>query len=1072
MRRTSLLLVLGFAAALATALRYLPLPTALGATQGARLYAKFLQIPGATPVGAETCAACHAGIAKNFQHAFHAQQGVTCEDCHGNGSLHVAGGGDVSKIISPAHSPAAQANAICLNCHSQNQNTQHWASSIHAANGVRCIDCHQVHAPSGDTGREVRANFEAAALGAKDANLVSPETNLMVESRIASNEACLRCHQTVGAQLSMPYHHPLREGKMSCADCHDPHGGSAGTNLTMGNVNELCLKCHAQYRGPFAYQHPPVSESCLICHTPHGSPNTNILAVSEPALCLQCHSGHHNGANLPVSDRCTNCHFSIHGTDVATPSGGSRFIDKGPYGVPSEPSLNLVIQNFTNKTTSAAHTAIAGAATAAGSAAILARLNLIREATANADPGNDLTSSSDAYRLLDDSGFVGRAGEYDTLQQSAGTNVSTAYVIPSKHLTVVSRGMLITGSDYSLRSQLTLSDRLGAGLDIRSLEQQQDHYRSYLAELSPADFGLPGQVTDLIPPNALFAVTRRLGNGYVWFKPFKLPIRLFVKGDVQARSGMTQFEYLDENSVPAVYVDGVNTTCGDLCHQESRYQPVNQTTRNITGGMEAEMKHVLRFMYQHEFSSFNDRLTFPIITYTGPFTPENEGFSTINPPPSGPAPQDFPAGSYYADIPSPSQFSADTVQLNFTPSSQLVLNGLVTYTRVRNTFTNNPQNWFDTDESASWAPQPRLRLSADYHQHNMINDFVPYYTLYGNVSYHRHWEGMQAEFELPAGLSVEVHYRRRGITRSNAALWPQIYSMDNTDLQQVIPSTTSDTGGLALRYRSKLWNARAGYDATTTSHPGYLTVPGTDSRIYANFWLTPRTWLTFTNDTSIDVQNAFPAPALPDTPTEAVGFGGDIAGLPPNFERRDRFYTDAASVQIRPQQDWNLSLGYSYLQDNLNTYMAFQNDSSVNYVLDEPMVPYKQLTQVVWGNTTYMIKDRLGLNLSFTHNGSDSGFRPNLNPNDPAAFGNAALIAQGIFDPSMFQTALGNLALTATTISGVKVPQWIGDGKVDYLFPYKVEAGALFHYGSYGDYWNPNLDGTLRIFTVYVGRTW
>ena len=29
------------------------------------------------------------------------------------------------------------------------------------------------------------------------------------------------------------------------------------------------------------------------------------------------------------ADRCTNCHGSIHGTDTPTPSGGSRFIDKG-----------------------------------------------------------------------------------------------------------------------------------------------------------------------------------------------------------------------------------------------------------------------------------------------------------------------------------------------------------------------------------------------------------------------------------------------------------------------------------------------------------------------------------------------------------------------------------------------------------------------------------------------------------------------------------------------------------------------------------------------------------------------
>ena len=76
----------------------------------------------------------------------------------------------------------------------------------------------------------------------------------------------------------------------------------------------------------------------MLCHVAHGSPNTNLLQVSEPALCLQCHTGHHNGAALPLPDRCTNCQGSIHGTDVATPSGGSRFVDKGSYGQPPTPA--------------------------------------------------------------------------------------------------------------------------------------------------------------------------------------------------------------------------------------------------------------------------------------------------------------------------------------------------------------------------------------------------------------------------------------------------------------------------------------------------------------------------------------------------------------------------------------------------------------------------------------------------------------------------------------------------------------------------------------------------------------
>ena len=51
------------------------------------------------------------------------------------------------------------------------------------------------------------------------------------------------------------------------------------------------------------------------------------------------------------------------------------------------------------------------------------------------------------------------------------------------------------------------------------------------------------------------------------------------------------------------------------------------------------------------------------------------------------------------------------------------------------------------------------------------------------------------------------------------------------------------------------------------------------------------------------------------------------------------------------------------------------------------------------------------------------------------------------------------------------VPQWIGQSKVYYIFPRNFEGG-LIYYGSYRDYWNPNLNGVLRTFNVYVGRSW
>jgi hypothetical protein len=384
----------------------------------------------------------------------------------------------------------------------------------------------------------------------------------------------------------------------------------------------------------------------------------------------------------------------------------------------------------------------------------------------------------------------------------------------------------------------------------------------------------------------------------------------------------------------------------------------------------------------------------------------------------------------------------------------------------------------------SWRPVERLQVTAFYHQNNVLNDFTPYYSLYWNVSYHDHSEGFRLAYDLPKGFEVEGYYRREGITRSNASLWPQLYSIDNTDLQYVVPSSFSNTTGLALRYHDRgNWSARAGYEWTGTHHPGYLIVPQSNNRAFADVWYTPNPRLVIMNDFSVIVQNAFPSVALPNNPTEPPGFGTDIAGLPPNFQRRNRYYFETLTATLRLVPNWNLGLGYSYQQNNLLTYMAFQNDSSVGYVVDNPLVPYKQITQAYWVESSYLVKNRFGIELRVTYNSSRSGFRPDLNPNNAAQLGNQALINQAAFDPIGFAAALANIQFASTQISQVIVPQWIGQAKGYYRLPYKLEGGLVFTYGSYRDYWNngqaimpglfaPNLNGVLRTFNVYVGRSW
>ena len=253
-------------------------------------------------VGSETCASCHEEVATSFATNPHTKmallhgnaKGVTCENCHGPGSEHVAGGGDPTKIFDPAKATAQQVDATCLRCHAGAH--PDFLRSPHAKANVSCISCHNIH-------------------GSKDASLLkAPQPQL-----------CFQCHNDQRAQFDMPFHHRVNEGLIQCTDCHDPHGTFNRSNLrTTADQNAICTRCHTDVRGPFVYEHAPVkAEGCLSCHTPHGSQNARLLNMpSINTLCNQCHSRvangtiHGQGAGSDELEPCTTCHTYIHGSNI------------------------------------------------------------------------------------------------------------------------------------------------------------------------------------------------------------------------------------------------------------------------------------------------------------------------------------------------------------------------------------------------------------------------------------------------------------------------------------------------------------------------------------------------------------------------------------------------------------------------------------------------------------------------------------------------------------------------------------------------------------------------------------
>jgi DmsE family decaheme c-type cytochrome len=290
------------------------------------LLLSLLLVPAVLPadstyVGSKVCRTCHPGQWLNFYknpHARSMQEGDTsgktgCESCHGPGAAHVAAkGGKATIIVFPELTPT-QVLDRCLACHAADMNRVNIRRSSHTEADVVCTNCHSIHQPA------------------------TPKFLLAKIQR----DVCYTCHATVRAQFEMPVHHRVNEGSIQCTDCHNPHGAFA-PSWGMGDRPKLvkdfegeepCMKCHADKRGPFAFEHASLRvDGCETCHVPHGSTNAKLL--TRPVVftvCLECHNGagtfgrRNNGVPLqpsthnmldPRYQRCTTCHVRIHGSNA------------------------------------------------------------------------------------------------------------------------------------------------------------------------------------------------------------------------------------------------------------------------------------------------------------------------------------------------------------------------------------------------------------------------------------------------------------------------------------------------------------------------------------------------------------------------------------------------------------------------------------------------------------------------------------------------------------------------------------------------------------------------------------
>ena len=265
-------------------------------------------------VGADTCVTCHDSEGKSLSHTEHGRAanprtpmaGMGCESCHGPGKAHVDADGDITKIRVFPKMAARDVTQVCLTCHVKSEHVN-WQGSAHETRNLSCITCHSVH---------------------------SPKSEVAQLKKTTQIELCATCHRPQVLKVQRTAHMPVREGKMECTSCHNPHGSTNQRLLKVGNyINESCISCHTEKRGPFLFEHPPGRESCVTCHDPHGSSNERLLVAKLPMLCQRCHIGTnhpstiYDGAQLKnvsiriVGRSCVACHENIHGSN--SPSGNA-----------------------------------------------------------------------------------------------------------------------------------------------------------------------------------------------------------------------------------------------------------------------------------------------------------------------------------------------------------------------------------------------------------------------------------------------------------------------------------------------------------------------------------------------------------------------------------------------------------------------------------------------------------------------------------------------------------------------------------------------------------------------------
>jgi len=121
---------------------------------------------------------------------------------------------------------------------------------------------------------------------------------------------CYECHDPKNEETYV--HEPAGEGK--CLLCHSPHSSPNLYLVKASPVSSICLSCHELHVPEGNMVHQAVTDGeCQVCHNPHQSENEKFLPSRQARLCRSCHKEIRKALKLdhvhpPFKNECLSCH--------------------------------------------------------------------------------------------------------------------------------------------------------------------------------------------------------------------------------------------------------------------------------------------------------------------------------------------------------------------------------------------------------------------------------------------------------------------------------------------------------------------------------------------------------------------------------------------------------------------------------------------------------------------------------------------------------------------------------------------------------------------------------------------